>query len=1015
MSAYGGMGVWPQPLDRAVAWLLGEASPRVGQTVPMPMRRGGVKAPMFKHADEGSWSWASAREFASEHPDHADWPLLLDGVLVVDADDEESVAYLEGKASSGEVPELRDCPVQETRKGRHYVFARPEFADREGYWDGARQAPDRPGLGKLSIDVKTRCSTGTRGVLCVAPSPDKRWKEGRAPWDAGVVLHDAPRGLLRLVATPRRVPPPSGGGGSTRASEDMVPRTPPASTAEAPALPRATHTAAEVARACGMAAGLSLVRADCEATWKQVGWCLHNIASGSAHIEGSESALLSAWEEFSRKSAKFVPGECGTLWRAMRTRIDCPALGYGSLMHWTREDAPGNGLVESWLDGVQPHPPIASPPVEEAFRSEAPPAVAAAQARIPDLAAALARIPELAALGDAEVASLLQVHAHPEGVRCTYLIRTSDQLSARSCVVQRDGRTVVASDGSGRKLGHLFDTFPVTSSLCFVHREIPSEAEYDCTIKPTGDAELLARAPYESMTIALRNMDAAQPLQCIDIALRPKARPVRSQKRASLAGLAEAMRVGMALHAASAFGLTPEVLCAGHRPGASEAAGAGAADVAGAGETAAEAVDVLRDRMMRHAASERLRKLGDHVWRPVSGAPCAYERGETFQEFVNELFVDEPMYYARTTRTHDELLKYLRNYNPPEMRNIVRDRDLLSFSNGVLRLRDARFVPISPPGLLAPEELTGRIARHHIPHSYTGEIETPLMDKLLACQFEEGDGQVETLYALMGRLLYRVKERDNWQVMVMLVGRAGSGESTVLNVVHALIGLHTTGELDCNNEETQWTVPQIAAGNAMLDYDDASGQNSRSVVRFAFNRTIAAERVNPHLEREIIERELPNLVARCLGAYDRLLARSKDRCFWAVASEALREAQGEAIAASSLVYRFLTAVPDDSGGRYVRLVPGSVTEWQAFKEAFAKYVKYQHPGASSAISTNDVTPFERLGYSLLHVNVCKGCRKPATPGCCPLYSKANRVKRWRVVGMELVREATADKDDGLGF
>ncbi len=83
--------------------------------------------------------------------------------------------------------------MQETKKGRHYLFYRPEWA---GYWDGARQQGSGP---SLAVDVKTRCGTGTRGVLTVAPSSGKQWAVGRAPWEVED-LPEIPRALLKLVA-----------------------------------------------------------------------------------------------------------------------------------------------------------------------------------------------------------------------------------------------------------------------------------------------------------------------------------------------------------------------------------------------------------------------------------------------------------------------------------------------------------------------------------------------------------------------------------------------------------------------------------------------------------------------------------------------------------------------------------------------------------------------------------------------------------------------------------------------
>ena len=70
-------------------------------------------------------------------------------------DDEETVVWVEGELGKLPEAEREGCAVQETKKGRHYVFLRPEWADGEGYYDGARQ------MERKNVDMKTMCSTGT--------------------------------------------------------------------------------------------------------------------------------------------------------------------------------------------------------------------------------------------------------------------------------------------------------------------------------------------------------------------------------------------------------------------------------------------------------------------------------------------------------------------------------------------------------------------------------------------------------------------------------------------------------------------------------------------------------------------------------------------------------------------------------------------------------------------------------------------------------------------------------------
>ena len=67
-------------------------------------------------------------------------------------------------------------------------------------------------------------------------------------------------------------------------------------------------------------------RAEVYKMWIEVGLCLHNI----------DPSLLDIWIEFSRKSTKFVEGECDEHWVTFESKED--GLGIGSLHRWTRMD-----------------------------------------------------------------------------------------------------------------------------------------------------------------------------------------------------------------------------------------------------------------------------------------------------------------------------------------------------------------------------------------------------------------------------------------------------------------------------------------------------------------------------------------------------------------------------------------------------------------------------------------------------------------------------------------------------
>eukprot|EP00798_Chlamydomonas_sp_ICE-L_P017776 gene17776-biopygen26739 len=249
-----------------------------------------------------------ARLYMLKNPEHAQWALLLDSLCVVDADSDDAVAKIEALQDPDVVDALSVCPIQKTSKGRHYVFIRPEWADAEGYWDGARQVKG------FDADLKTRCSTGTRGVLAVCPSLNKTWV--REPWAEGTKLVDIPRTLMEVVAKPRQ----------KKTTPLKVVGKDDIDTESAP--PKLFDEVAELVDI------LAASRASSYRTWMEVGWCLHNISPSH----------LPLWEIFSKKCPEnYTNGRCGEVWGTMNSE-DCAGFRLGSLHMWARHDSP----VQYW-------------------------------------------------------------------------------------------------------------------------------------------------------------------------------------------------------------------------------------------------------------------------------------------------------------------------------------------------------------------------------------------------------------------------------------------------------------------------------------------------------------------------------------------------------------------------------------------------------------------------------------------------------------------------------------------
>ena len=142
------------------------------------------KYPVFKHRD-GQWTRRKFREHLETSTIPRDYAVLLKDLAVVDVDSLTLAQELEER-----FPILSSVPREETRRGYHYWFKRSRLADEDGYYDGAGQV-------QKGIDFKTRCSSGTGGVIVVAPSTGKTWIK---KIDQDMI--EIPDEILVAVATP---------------------------------------------------------------------------------------------------------------------------------------------------------------------------------------------------------------------------------------------------------------------------------------------------------------------------------------------------------------------------------------------------------------------------------------------------------------------------------------------------------------------------------------------------------------------------------------------------------------------------------------------------------------------------------------------------------------------------------------------------------------------------------------------------------------------------------------------
>jgi len=159
------------------------------------LARADTKQPVHKHASPHDYDSKAAQlvaEMDGTPAQQAHWNremsryslnLLLDELYVIDCDSPEAFQWVQDELIRRFPAEFEDCPMQQTRKGMHFIFLRPPGCDH--YFSS--RAVTLPDGTKPEIDICTVTSTGTRGNLNVHPSPNKQWVRS---------IHDYPPKVL---------------------------------------------------------------------------------------------------------------------------------------------------------------------------------------------------------------------------------------------------------------------------------------------------------------------------------------------------------------------------------------------------------------------------------------------------------------------------------------------------------------------------------------------------------------------------------------------------------------------------------------------------------------------------------------------------------------------------------------------------------------------------------------------------------------------------------------------------
>lgn len=188
------------------------------------------------------------------------------------------------------------------------------------------------------------------------------------------------------------------------------------------------------------------------------------------------------------------------------------------------------------------------------------------------------------------------------------------------------------------------------------------------------------------------------------------------------------------------------------------------------------------------------------------------------------------------------------------------------------------------------------------------------------------------VYAMLGKMLYEVNELDAWQTVPFIIGKGGTGKSTLLKIVRHLYPPRFVANISSNGEikfglsavygklfwlcpevkknfcmdqgdfqslvsgeemsiakknETaktvKWVSPGILCGNEVFAFEDTQESLFRRIIALYFECMVSKTSINTRLFEDMTTGDAPefgNLLRKCNMAYRMMVEQIGERCVW---------------------------------------------------------------------------------------------------------------------------------------
>ena len=423
--------------------------------------------------------------------------------------------------------------------------------------------------------------------------------------------------------------------------------------------------------------------------------------------------------------------------------------------------------------------------------------------------------------------------------------------------------------------------------------------------------------------------------------------------------------------------------------------------------------------LLTMAFHKKYRKLGDQCWEQIrtsENVPThAWQVVCTIKDFILESTNKELQFHQWKNLTSSkgtirEANEYLISSKDPEFPELVLDRHVFSFSNGIYNTEDDMFYPFDTKPLPSTVVACNYFDMEFDFHSdlqgtlQTGDwywIDTPNFQMLLDHQ-EFSEEESRWIYAFLGRVLYEVNEIDGWQVIPFFKGKAGTGKSTILQCVEKLFPTELVGIMSNNMEKKfglsalvdsllflayevkndfsldqaefqcitsgepmmiskkhqtamkkRWTSPGVLAGNEVPKWVDNSGSIVRRVIPFEMTKTVVSADTTLGIK---LRQEIPKFILKINRAYRSAVNHVSTKDIWKCLPQKFRRAQTGMGEQTNALINFLNSGKlDYSDSSYIPLQEFSSALKQHCVEIGFPFPRFNSDFYSAPFSQKNIT------------------------------------------------------------